>query len=114
MAKPDHMLQNELHEGAQYMARHLAPAPGAVPKVPGFDIFGLSLPLNGIAGGDLITYVNFQERFDLDARIRHAVAQGQDGIARNLQRLSRTGGILVADVAGHWDIKSVTPQTSST
>jgi serine phosphatase RsbU (regulator of sigma subunit) len=99
--KVDYMLHHELHKGAQYTARHLTPAPGAVPKVPGMDVYGLSIPFNGIAGGDLITYVNFQERFDLDARIRRAAAQGQDGIVRNLQRLNRTGGILVADVAGH-------------
>jgi serine phosphatase RsbU (regulator of sigma subunit) len=92
---------HELYRGVEYLARHLTPAPGAIPKVPGIDVCGLSVPFNGIAGGDLITYVNFQERFDLDARIRRAVLQGEDGIVRNLQRLTRAGGILVADVAGH-------------
>jgi serine phosphatase RsbU (regulator of sigma subunit) len=99
--KLNNLLDRELHRGAQYTARHLTPAPGAFPKVPGFDVYGLSVPFNGIAGGDMITYVNFQERFDLHTRIRRAIAQGQDGIVHNLQRLNLTGGILVADVAGH-------------
>jgi serine phosphatase RsbU (regulator of sigma subunit) len=95
------MLDQELKMGAQYTARHLNPAPGACPTVAGIDVYGATIPLNGIAGGDLLTYVNFQERFDLNARIRRAIAQGQHSIERNLQRLKSTGGILVADVAGH-------------
>ncbi len=91
----------ELHMAARYLAQRLMPAAGAIPQIPGFDIFGTSIPLNGVAGGDLITYVNFQERFDLDARMRSAVAQKQDGMAQTLQLLKRKGGILVADVAGH-------------
>ena len=59
------------------------------------------LPLNGVAGGDLLTYVDFQERFDLDSRIRRALDAGQKDTARVLQKLKHTGGILVADVAGH-------------
>jgi serine phosphatase RsbU (regulator of sigma subunit) len=87
--------------GAQYTAQHLTPAPGAIPRIQGIDIYGTTVPFNGVAGGDLITYINFQERFDLDARIRSATRQGQDGIVQALQKLKRTGGILVADVAGH-------------
>jgi hypothetical protein len=94
-------LDEELRVGAQYLAQRLMPAAGAIPRLPGIDIYGTTVPLNGVAGGDLITYVNFQERFDLDARIRRALAQGQGGIAQALQRLKREGGILVADVAGH-------------
>jgi serine phosphatase RsbU (regulator of sigma subunit) len=94
-------LDEELRVGAQYLAQRLMPAAGAIPRIPGIDIYGTTVPLNGVAGGDLITYVNFQERFDLDARIRRALTQGQGGIAQALQRLKREGGILVADVAGH-------------
>lgn len=98
---PRATLDSELRAGAQYTAQHLAPAPGAVPRIPGIDIFGVTLPFNGIVGGDLITYVNYQERFDLDTRIQRAMATGQDGVVQALQRLKRAGGILVADVAGH-------------
>jgi serine phosphatase RsbU (regulator of sigma subunit) len=94
-------LNQELHVGAEYTALHLIPSPGAIPQIPGVDIYGITLPYNGIAGGDLITYVNFHERFDLDVRIQNAVAQGRDDIVQNLQKLQNTGGILVADVAGH-------------
>jgi len=83
------------------MAQHLTPAPGAIPKIPGIDIYGMTIPFNGIAGGDLITYVSFRDRFDLDARIRRAAEQGQEEAGKALQRLKRKGGILVADVAGH-------------
>jgi serine phosphatase RsbU (regulator of sigma subunit) len=94
-------IDHELRAGAHYTAQHLAPAPGAIPRMPGIDIFGMTVPLNGVVGGDLITYVNYQDRFDLDARIQRAIALEQDGMAQALQRLKRAGGILVADVAGH-------------
>ena len=94
-------LAEELRHGAQYLAQRLMPAAGAIPHIPGIDIYGLTVPLNGVAGGDLITYVSFEDRFDLDARIRRALAQGQSGIAQTIQRLKRKGGVLVADVAGH-------------
>jgi serine phosphatase RsbU (regulator of sigma subunit) len=95
------ILDQELRIGAQYTAQHLAPVPGAVPRIAGFDICGVTIPFNGMVGGDLITYVNFQDRFDLEARIRSAQYQGQENMVQALQRLKRTGGILVADVAGH-------------
>jgi serine phosphatase RsbU (regulator of sigma subunit) len=94
-------LDKELHMGAQYLAKCLIPMAGAVPKIPNVDICGISIPLNGIAGGDLITYVDFQERYDLDSRIERSLMQGQEEIAQRLQRLKRKGAILVADVAGH-------------
>lgn len=101
MEKLDITLAQELRMSALYLAQRLMPAAGAIPQVPGIDIYGMTVPFNGIAGGDLITYVNFQERFDLDVRIRRAVAQGQVDMAQTLKRLKRKGGILVADVAGH-------------
>lgn len=94
-------LDNELREGAQYLAQRLTPTAGAVPQIPGIEIYGVSLPLNGVAGGDLLTYVDFQQRFDLDSRIRRALDQGQQGMVKVLQKLRNVGGILVADVAGH-------------
>jgi serine phosphatase RsbU (regulator of sigma subunit) len=101
LEQPDTRLDEELRKGAQYLAHRLTPTAGTIPRIPGIDIHGVTLPLNGVAGGDLITYVNFQERFDLDSRIRRALRLGQEGMARVLQKLKHTGGILVADVAGH-------------
>lgn len=101
MDESDLTLDQELRMGAQYMARRLMPVPGAIPRIPWTDIYGMSIPFNGVAGGDLITYVNFQDRYDLEARIRVAAAKGQEDVARALQKLKWIGGILVADVAGH-------------
>jgi len=99
--RPGGRLDEELRRGAQYLAHRLTPTAGTIPRVPGIDIHGVMLPLNGVAGGDLLTYVDFQERFDLNARIRRAFGSGQKEMARVLQKLRHTGGILVADVAGH-------------
>jgi len=101
MNSPDTRLNTELQLGAQYVAEHLTPAPGAIPQIAGVDIYGTTLPFNGIAGGDAISYVNFQERFDLDARIERALEGNQEAIVQALQKLKCCGGILVADVAGH-------------
>ena len=101
MKQPDNKLDLELFLGAQYAAEHLTPAPGAIPKIPGVDIYGTTIPLNGIAGGDVISYVNFQDRFDLEARIGGALSQGNGAMAKALYELKKSGGILVADVAGH-------------
>ncbi len=94
-------LDEELRSGATYLSRRLMPAAGAIPSLPGIDIYGMSVPFNGIVGGDLITYINFQERFDLDARICTALTRGQERKANALRSLKRKGGVLVADVAGH-------------
>jgi serine phosphatase RsbU (regulator of sigma subunit) len=101
MEKPDIHIDEELRSGAQYLAQRLMPAAGAIPRIAGIDIYGMTIPLNGVAGGDLITFINFQDRFDLNARIRRALAQGQTHIAKQLKRLKRKAGVLVADVAGH-------------
>jgi len=97
----DKNLDRELHVGAQQLAQCLNPESGVLPKIPNVDIYGRSIPLNGIAGGDLITYVNFLDRYDLDARIARAQGQGREEVAQRLHRLKRKGGVLVADVAGH-------------
>jgi serine phosphatase RsbU (regulator of sigma subunit) len=97
----DDRLDEELRKGAQYLAHRLTPTAGTIPRIPGIDIHGVTLPLNGVAGGDLLTYVDFQQRFDLDSRIKRALRLGHEDMARVLQKLRQTGGILVADVAGH-------------
>jgi len=76
--QPDTRLDEELRRGAQYLAHRLTPTAGTIPRIPGIDTHGVSLPLNGVAAGDLITYVDFQERFDLDSRVRRAVSLGQE------------------------------------
>jgi len=94
-------LDRELRLGAQYLSECLTPESGAIPRIDNVDIYGKSLPLNGIAGGDLITYVNFQDRYDLEGRIARAWEQGRNEVAEQLHNLKYKGGIMVADVAGH-------------
>ena len=55
----------------EYLRDRLMPVEGAIPHVPGIEMFGESIPA-GIVGGDLFEYINFQQRYDLDARIRRA------------------------------------------
>jgi serine phosphatase RsbU (regulator of sigma subunit) len=101
MKQSDDNLANELRTGAEHLALSLIPEAGAIPRIENVDIYGMTIPLNGIAGGDLISFVNFGERYHLDTRISRALDQGHEEVAQNLQRLRHKGGILVADVAGH-------------
>jgi len=48
------------------------PVEGAIPEIPGIQMYGNSVPA-GIVGGDLFEYINFQQRYDVDARIRQAL-----------------------------------------
>lgn len=48
------------------------PVEGAIPHVPGIEMFGNSIPA-GIVGGDLFEYLNFRQRYDVDARIQRAL-----------------------------------------
>jgi serine phosphatase RsbU (regulator of sigma subunit) len=101
MKQSNAKLDKELRSGAENLASSLIPEAGAIPRIENVDIYGTTIPLNGIVGGDLVSYVNFPERYHLDARIARALSQGEDRIAQRLYGLKRKGGILVADVAGH-------------
>lgn len=48
------------------------PVEGAIPDIPGIEMYGNSVPV-GKVGGDLFEYINFQQRYDVDARIRQAL-----------------------------------------
>ena len=85
----------------QSIAKYLLPLPGEVPRLRGFDVWGGSIPLSGTVGGDHITYVDFKQRFDLQARIEQARADGKPAVAENLVRCQQMAGIAVIDVAGH-------------
>src|SRR5579864_7893495 len=54
-----------------YLRKRLMPVEGAIPHLPGIEMYGNSAP-TGTVGGDLFEYINFQQRYDLDARIRQA------------------------------------------
>src|SRR5690242_16645298 len=55
----------------EYLRERLMPVEGAIPHIPGIEMFGNSIPA-GSVGGDLFEYINFQQRYDLDARIQRA------------------------------------------
>ncbi|MGH9493754.1 MAG: PP2C family protein-serine/threonine phosphatase [Candidatus Sulfotelmatobacter sp.] len=53
------------------MRERLMPVEGAIPRISGIEMFGNSIPV-GTVGGDLFEYINFQQRYDIDARIQRA------------------------------------------
>src|SRR6185369_1671617 len=56
----------------EYLRERLMPVEGAIPDIPGIEMYGDSVPV-GRVGGDLFEYINFQQRYDVDARIRQAL-----------------------------------------
>src|SRR5215471_8599326 len=56
----------------EYLRKRLMPVEGAIPHLPGIEMYGNSIPA-GTVGGDLFEYINFQQRYDLDARIQRAL-----------------------------------------
>jgi serine phosphatase RsbU (regulator of sigma subunit) len=61
----------------EYLLRRLMPVEGAIPRLPGIDMFGGSIPA-GQVGGDLFEYINFQQRYNIDARIARALKLSKD------------------------------------
>ena len=55
----------------EYLRKRLMPVEGAIPHIAGIEMFGNSIPA-GTVGGDLFEYINFQQRYDIDARIDRA------------------------------------------
>jgi serine phosphatase RsbU (regulator of sigma subunit) len=58
----------------QYLRQRLMPVEGMIPRLRGIDMYGNSVPV-GDVGGDLFEYINFQQRYDIDARISRAFKQ---------------------------------------
>jgi serine phosphatase RsbU (regulator of sigma subunit) len=56
----------------EYLRERLMPVEGAIPHLPGIEMYGNSIPA-GTVGGDLFEYINFQQRYDIDARIQRAL-----------------------------------------
>jgi serine phosphatase RsbU (regulator of sigma subunit) len=85
----------------QEIAAYILPRPGELPTMEGIDIYGGTVPINGVVGGDHIIYVDFKKRYDLQARIAQAAAAGRHEVVANLQRCRSMAGIVVLDVSGH-------------
>lgn len=56
----------------EYLRKRLMPVEGAIPHVQGIEMYGNSIPA-GTVGGDLFEYINFQQRYNIDARIQRAL-----------------------------------------
>jgi serine phosphatase RsbU (regulator of sigma subunit) len=55
----------------EYLRKRLMPVEGAIPQLAGIEMFGNSIPAEQV-GGDLFEYINFQQRYNIGARIAHA------------------------------------------
>jgi serine phosphatase RsbU (regulator of sigma subunit) len=94
------LLTGEL-KNFQEIARYIVPLPGEIPTLSGIDVYGNTIPLNGVIGGDHIIYVDFKKRYDLAARIQQAEAAGRPEVVAHLQRCKSKAGIALMDVSGH-------------
>src|SRR5499425_3138041 len=61
----------------EYLRERLMPVEGAIPHIPGIEMFGNSIPA-GTVGGDLFEYINFQQRYDINARIQRALKLSEE------------------------------------
>ena len=55
----------------EYLRKRLKPVEGSIPQLAGIEMFGNSIPAAN-ADGDLFEYINFQQRYNIDARIGRA------------------------------------------
>src|SRR5215467_5200713 len=61
----------------EYLRERLMPVEGAIPHLQGIEMYGNSIPA-GTVGGDLFEYINFQQRYDIDARIQRALKRSKE------------------------------------
>lgn len=92
-------LQDEMRN-FEGMLKEIHPSSGALPKIAGFDIFGMELPLIGGCGGDHIIFIDFERMFNLSRRIEQANRTHPEVADRLVQNRHRAG-LLLADAAGH-------------
>jgi serine phosphatase RsbU (regulator of sigma subunit) len=60
----------------EYLRKRLLPVEGAIPHLQGIEMYGNSIPAEAV-GGDLFEYINFQQRYDIDARIQRALKRSK-------------------------------------
>jgi len=60
----------------EYLRQRLMPVEGTIPHVQGIEMYGNSIPAETV-GGDLFEYINFQQRYDIDARIQRALKRSK-------------------------------------
>src|ERR1700737_3226178 len=60
----------------EYFRKRLMPVEGVIPQLAGIEMYGNSIPA-GSVGGDLFEYINFQQRYNIDARIAGALKRSK-------------------------------------
>jgi serine phosphatase RsbU (regulator of sigma subunit) len=90
-------LQREIERFTEQI-KYLIPSASKIPKINGIDIYGTTQYLNEVAGGDHIIFIDFNKRYDLEARITNAETKN---IKEKLELNKTRAGILIADVSGH-------------
>lgn len=55
----------------EYLRKRLMPVEGVIPRLPGIDMYGNTIPAATV-GGDLFEYINFEQRYNIEARITQA------------------------------------------
>jgi serine phosphatase RsbU (regulator of sigma subunit) len=55
----------------EYLRKRLMPVEGVIPHLPGIDMYGNTIPAAAV-GGDLFEYINFEQRYNIEARIAQA------------------------------------------
>jgi serine phosphatase RsbU (regulator of sigma subunit) len=88
-------------ENFEEIARGIMPRSGSIPSLVGVEVYGGTLPVNGIVGGDHLIYVDFNKRHDMEARIKVAEDAGRSDVVANLDHCRRTAGVALIDVSGH-------------
>src|SRR5690242_3445989 len=61
----------------EYLRKRLMPVEGVIPHLQGIEMYGNSIP-SGTVGGDLFEYINFQQRYDIEARIQRALKRSKE------------------------------------
>src|SRR5260370_6792783 len=72
MEEPHNAPSNE-----EYLRKGLRRVEGGIPHVQETEMSGTSIPA-GTVGGALFEYINFQQRYDIDARIQRAVKRSKE------------------------------------
>jgi serine phosphatase RsbU (regulator of sigma subunit) len=61
----------------EYLRNRLMPVEGVIPRLPGIDMHGDTIPAATV-GGDVFEYINFEQRYNIGARIEHAQRLSQE------------------------------------
>lgn len=97
MSSEENTWKEELRN-LENITRHIKPTRGDIPNLNGIDIFGQIIPLKKVAGGDHITFLNFNNRYNIEKLIRKAT---DEQVRKNLRACQTKGAIMLVDVSGH-------------